>query len=122
MSNEYPRMLYKAGGPEEINGRRFSTLIVNSQDEQDAAQEDGWHLTTTEASAPKVETKTYSDGTTVTGAAPLPDQSPEQQDASDNAPPTRAELEQKAKELGIKFDGRTSDKKLGELIATELEK
>ena len=30
----------------------------------------------------------------------------------DNAPPTRAELQAKATELGIKFDGRTSDKTL----------
>ena len=30
----------------------------------------------------------------------------------DNASPTREELEQKATELGIKFDGRTSDKRL----------
>ncbi len=35
----------------------------------------------------------------------------------DNAPPTRQELEQKAKEIGLKFDGRTSDAKLGKTIA-----
>jgi hypothetical protein len=35
---------------------------------------------------------------------------------SDNNEPTRAELEQKAKELGVKFDGRTSDEKLLRLI------
>ncbi len=34
----------------------------------------------------------------------------------DNSPPTRAELEAKATELGLKFDGRTSDAKLGKLI------
>jgi hypothetical protein len=38
----------------------------------------------------------------------------------DNAQPTRAELEAKAKELGIKFDGRTGDKKLGQLIQDKL--
>lgn len=36
---------------------------------------------------------------------------------ADDAPPTRAELERKAKELGIKFDGRTGDKRLAALIA-----
>jgi len=35
----------------------------------------------------------------------------------DDAPPTREELEAKATELGIKFDGRTGDAKLGKLIA-----
>ena len=37
-----------------------------------------------------------------------------------DAPPTREEMTIKARELGIKFDGRTSDKKLGSLIATAL--
>lgn len=38
----------------------------------------------------------------------------------DNAAPTRAELELKAKQLGIKFDGRTKDKKLGQLIQEKI--
>ena len=38
----------------------------------------------------------------------------------DDASPTRAELEVKATELGIKFDGRTKDKKLGQLIQDQL--
>jgi hypothetical protein len=38
----------------------------------------------------------------------------------DDAPPTREELEAKATELGIKFDGRTKDKKLGQLIQDKL--
>jgi len=40
---------------------------------------------------------------------------------NDNAPVTRAELEAKATELGIPFNGRTSDKKLSGLIATALQ-
>jgi len=39
----------------------------------------------------------------------------------DNSPPTREELEAKATELGIPFNGRTSDKKLSGLIATALQ-
>jgi len=41
-------------------------------------------------------------------------------EAEDNAAPTRAELEAKAAELGIAFDGRTTDKRLGEKIAAAL--
>jgi ribosomal protein L32E len=37
-----------------------------------------------------------------------------------DAPPTRDEMAIKARELGIKFDGRTSDKKLSSLIETAL--
>lgn len=41
-------------------------------------------------------------------------------EAAGGASPTREELEAKATELGIKFDGRTGDNKLGELIADKL--
>lgn len=37
-----------------------------------------------------------------------------------DALPTREELEAKATELGIRFDGRTKDKKLGQLIQDRL--
>jgi hypothetical protein len=38
----------------------------------------------------------------------------------DESAPTREELEAKAIELGIRFDGRTKDKKLGQLIQDRL--
>jgi len=44
--NEFPRMVYQAGGTEEIHGGRFATNIVNNRDELDAALAGGWHLTT----------------------------------------------------------------------------
>jgi hypothetical protein len=40
--------------------------------------------------------------------------------AFEDAPPTRPELEAKATELGIRFDGRTRDKKLGQSIQDRL--
>ena len=99
--NDFPRMLYKAGGKELIHGGQFATLIVHDTDEQDTALASGWAMTTPEAleaAKPK--------------AATVP---------PDNAPATRDELERKATELQIKFDGRTSDKKLADLIAATLE-
>jgi hypothetical protein len=45
---------------------------------------------------------------------------PQTQDADDNAQPTRAELEQKAAELGIEFSPRIGDAKLAERIADKL--
>lgn len=95
MSNEFPRMMYKAGGPHDIHGGKFDTLIAHDEAEKDAAHAAGWRLTTDEARE----------------HAPVP---------SDDAPATRAELEAKAKELGIEFDGRTGDKKLAEKIAAAL--
>lgn len=57
-----------------------------------------------------------------TAAAQAEAQTVEVVDAApdENAPPTREELKAKAKELGIRFDGRTGDKKLGQLIQDRL--
>lgn len=102
----YPRMLYRQPGAEELHGGRFATRIVDSEAEEAAALDEGWHLTTPEARAAREDELNPK-----TPTAP----------ADDSAAPTRAELEQKATELGIKFDGRTSDKKLRDLIAATLE-
>ena len=46
---------------------------------------------------------------------------PPQDDApQDDAPPTRAELEAKANDMGIKFNDRTKDEKLLQLIQDKL--
>lgn len=99
--NDFPRMIYKTGGPHEIHGGRFDYLIVHDTDELDAALADGWAMTTTEATA---------------AAAPKP-VAPE---PADDAAPTRAELEAKATELGIEFSPRIGDAKLGERIDAAL--
>lgn len=96
-----PTMVYKASGPHQRLGGTFDYKGVSTKEEFDAAISAGWYATLDEAIAPKV------------AQAQKPEPEPE-------APPTRAELEQKATELGIKFDGRTSDKKLGEMIAAAL--
>lgn len=97
--NDFPRMIYRAGGTEEIHGGRFSTLIVHNDDELAAALAEGWHLTTADASAPALAAPAAHD---------------------DNAPPTRAELEAKAAELNIEFSPRIGDAKLAERIAEKL--
>lgn len=105
--NDFPRMIYRTGGAEEIHGGRFATLIVNDQDELDAALAGGWYLTTTEAKAATEKAAT----TAAAAGAAIPD---------DNAPPTRAELEAKATELGIEFSPRIGDAKLAERIDAAL--
>lgn len=106
--NEFPRMLYKAGGPEEIHGGRFSTLIVHNDDDLDAALAGGWSMTTPEAiEAAKPPAVQGATATSLSLAA---------QDNPDTAAPTRSELEQKATELGITFGNRLGDAKLAALI------
>lgn len=53
--NEYPRMLYKFPGIEQIHGGNFATLIVNDEAEQESAAQDGWKETTTEAKDPTAQ-------------------------------------------------------------------
>ncbi len=106
MTNEYPRMLFKAGGPEQFHGGHFSTLIVSDDASRDDALADGWCMTTPDAvKAQQAEAEL---------AAKLAEQ------AADSKPASREELEQKAAELGIAFSPRLSDKKLGEAIAAKL--
>lgn len=97
---EFPRLVYK-GGP-------ATHLLVQDEDQLEAALADDWFLTVPEA---------------IRGVADVKPVEVDQADESnDNTrAPTRAEMEAKATELGIKFDGRTSDKKLLELITTKLE-
>jgi hypothetical protein len=96
-------MLYKAPGPHNLHGHDVDYVVVDA-DEVDALVADGWHRSPAEAGAP---------------SAPSQPEAPAVVPA-DNAPPTRAELEAKGAELGLKFDGRTTDKKLGAMIADAL--
>lgn len=76
----------------------WDTVCVE-EEEVPAMLKAGWHPSIADAWASKAAGLTFP-------AVP-----------SDDAPPTREELERKAKELGIKFDGRTGDKRLATLIA-----
>lgn len=88
---ELPRFVCKFGGSWALESGNFTVRSVHSHEELQESLADGWHLDQYAArdasSAP---------------AAP--------------SEPTRAELEEKARALGIKFDGRTSDKKLAAMI------
>lgn len=91
----FPRFVFKNGGPLDRAGGSYSTLLVASVGEYDKMLASGWFPGLLEAIAP-----------------------PEQHD--DDKPPTREELEAKADELGVKFDGRIGDKKLAALIETAM--
>ncbi len=106
-----PTMLYKCPGPHAIHGGQFDYTIV--EDGQiDASLADGWKLTTPEAKQAHDDAMVAQEAERARAA---------EADAAKAGAPTRAELEQAANELGIKFDGRTGDKKLGELIKAAAE-
>ncbi len=110
--NDFPRMLFRQPGLEPMHGGQFSTLIVADEDELDAALAEGWHETTTAAKEAH-EAKQ--------AAAKLAEPAGDKLPADDSSkPPTRAELEQKATELGIEFSPKIGDAKLAERIAAKL--
>ena len=105
---EFPAMVVKYPGTKErFQDGVYDWLLVADDAELQAARADGYHI-----------------GTDVAREAYEADEADKRIKAAnaeiDNAPPTRAELETKAKELGIVFDGRTGDKKLAALIADKL--
>lgn len=106
--DEYPKMLYSAGGVEEIHDGLFTTCIVANADEEAAALADGFFLTTTAA----------TEGRAALIAANAKAIEAEAAEALADAtnPPTREELEQMAGKLGIPYSARVSDKKLRALI------
>jgi len=81
------RMLFKVGTQWQLESGRYDLLTVHTEADYREALAAGWF-----------------------------DDQYKAKDALEDAPPTRAELEQRARQLGIKFDGRTSDKKLADLI------
>lgn len=104
--DDFPKALYRQPGADVQTDSGWCAYSVAPDAESlAAALADGWHETSPAA----------AEAFTALSAKPADPIPP------DDAPPTRAELEQKAAELGIKVDGRWSDKKLGDTIAAALE-
>jgi hypothetical protein len=105
---EFPTFVYKPKGPGKFKGKRYSYRAVEDEAERQMMLREGWMATREEACgfAPPV-------------AAPVVESVVAE--LVEDSPPTRDELEQMAKELGVKFDGRTSDKKLLALIGEKVE-
>lgn len=129
MDTEYPRMLYSLpanrGETASLQDGSYSLLIVNGDEERDAAFAEGWHLTPPEARQAQADqiaaAQAKADADVAQAKADADAAAAAQATADETTPPTRAELEAKATELEIKFDGRTSDKKLRDQIAAALE-
>ena len=138
MSVSFPTMLYKSPGIyKKPGGGTYTYISVQTQEEFDAKLDAGWFESSAEAIEAAGENATPAgkpkpkwamkpikrkkpakplDWRDQIKAAPAPEPEP----INEDAPPTREELEAKATELGIRFDGRTKDKKLGQLIQDRL--
>ena len=103
---EFPRFVYLSPGNFRRGKSSYRYVSVNSLEEHDAYLAQGWS-TSADLAIDRANAPT---------PAPAPASVPTPASASavpeDNAPPTRAELEAKAREIGLRFDGRTSDRTL----------
>lgn len=102
---EFPTVVYRDKGPHQRPGGTFNCAGANDGEHLQELFKQGWFLTLREAIAGKHDAEQEQE---------LPEE-PE-----DESAPTREELERKANELGIKFDGRTSDAGLAKRIEDAL--
>ena len=100
--DQFPTLVYKGKGPHSRAGGTYDYAAANDQTDLDAKLADGWFATLPEA----IDSH----------------DNPAVAKTKDTAPPTRAELETKAKELGIQFGKKTTDAELGASITKVLAK
>lgn len=106
---EFPALVYKAEGRYfRLNGTYDFESVKNAEELAEKLK-NGWFENLEAAIAERTAVSEHKKAV----SEPVPD---------DFAPPTRQELETKATELGIKFDGRFSDKKIAQLIDEALAK
>ena len=139
--SEFPRMVYISPGMSTTRGGTFDYTVANDEEGLAHLLASGWFETIAEALAgereepePEVEDvpepeaepepepvveAVEEEPAPVETVEPEPEPEPEPDYSIE---PTREELEIKANELGIKFDGRTTDKKLQQRIEDYLDR
>ena len=124
---QFPVHVYKSPGNYVTVGKRYKLNSVADQESLDAHIANGWHLTLQAAfdaagdaanvvkrsadwktvKKRKVDQRKAFKAARLAASKPKPVEIP-----PDSAPPTRAELEQQATLLGIRFGVRTTDERL----------
>jgi hypothetical protein len=99
--DQFPTLVYKGKGPHSRAGGTYDYAAANDQEAFDDKLANGWFTTLPEAIDANDKPVVVK---------------------SDGAPPTRAELETKAKELGIQFGKKTTDAELSASITKALAK
>ena len=114
----FPTLVYRApGSSQHSSGGRYRYRGAANQAEYDALLAEGWHSTILAAVVAAGDRAFAHNrkpaGLLAKARAKLAEQAPVAVvEAEDDAPATRVEMEAKAAELGIKFDGRTTDARL----------
>jgi hypothetical protein len=139
MTKEFPALIYRSPGEYKNLVGTYTYSSVQTQKELDDKLSEGWFASSAEAitaagdkangikkpkpkwaikATKKKKPSKSLDWRDHVKAQPAP--VIEFEPVNEDADPTRDELEAKATELGIRFDGRTKDKKLGQLIQDRL--
>lgn len=108
---EFPALVYRDGGPHQRPGGTFDYRPVNDEQQLQAALAEGWHRSVPEALAKK---EAADVGNAAAGGVRV---GQIVEDALGELMTSRQALEAQAEQLGIRFDGRTTDRKLAEAIA-----
>lgn len=144
---KFPVFIFRCPGEILRAGNRYAFSLVDNEQDLKARQADGWKLSLKEAiesynagnekgdkralwrkpknwKAPKKPSKPI-DGINHrllkdVEAVKIAEPEKVEEVKQDEAPANRYELEQMGRELGLKFDGRTSDKKLNKMIEDAL--
>ena len=114
---EYPALVYRCPGAHfGPDGTTYDSLGVKDDEQLRAALAEGWAESLVKAVSIYFHPVKFDESVVV--AVPDVDaaEAEEIKEGDEGSPPTREELEEKANELGIKFDGRTTDRKLLEKI------
>lgn len=96
---EFPRLVFKCPGQELRPGGTYAHALVASEDARAERLADGWFDSLPEA----VDALNKPAAAVVMATLPVQD---------DDTPPTRAEMEAKAAEVGITIDKRWGDARL----------
>lgn len=97
-------------------GTTYESLGVEDDAGLRAALAEGWAETLPEAVSIYLNPVKFDEFVAVTLPNVDAEEAEKISEGDEQNPPTREEIEQKANELGIKFDGRTTDRKLLEKI------
>ena len=143
--SEFPRMVYISPGMSTTRGGTFDYTVANDEEGLAHLLASGWFETIAEALAGERDEQPEPEEDVSHETEPEPEPEPEpvveavEEDPAPveadpepadepadepdyNIEPTREELEMKATELGLQFDGRTSDKKLRQRIEDYLDR
>lgn len=145
---KFPVFIFRCPGGIVLAGNRYAFTLVNNEEELKERQAQGWKLTLEEAISDYKASGEKQDKKSSVKRKAKPPKKPSRpldgvnhrllvddapkvkiveavahqiKEPYDELPPTREELEQMGKELGLKFDGRTSDKKLNRMIEEALQ-